>query len=61
MRLRAWTAAENEAATELIVATENGYHTLNYNDGYGTVGRYYYLNASKYGWLDSTIKGRFAP
>lgn len=61
VRIRAWTAAENEPATELKVAVANGRHTLHYNQGYGTVGRYYYLNASKYGWLDSIIKGKFAP
>ncbi|HEL1980797.1 TPA: hypothetical protein TY296_000231 [Streptococcus suis] len=61
VRIRAWTVAENEPATELKVAVANGKHTLHYNDGYGTAGRYYYLNASKYGWLDSVIKGKFEP
>ncbi|MGQ7416747.1 hypothetical protein HPA30_11010 [Streptococcus suis] len=61
VRIRAWTAAENEPATELKVAVANGRHTLHYLSGYGTVGRSYYLNASKYGWLDSVIKGKFAP
>ncbi|MGQ7354165.1 hypothetical protein ACTGXY_04895 [Streptococcus suis] len=61
VRIRAWTVAENEPATELKVAVANGKHTLHYNYGYGTAGRYYYLNASKYGWLDSVIKGKFEP
>ncbi|HFI0101961.1 TPA: hypothetical protein ACGO43_001386 [Streptococcus suis] len=61
VRIRAWTAAENEPATELKVAVANGRHTLHYLSGYGTAGRYYYLNASKYGWFDSVIKGKFEP
>ncbi|HEL2052377.1 TPA: hypothetical protein TY426_001994 [Streptococcus suis] len=61
VRIRAWTAAENGPATEQKVAVANGRHTLHYLSGYGTAGRYYYLNASKYGWLDSVIKGKFEP
>lgn len=61
VNLRVRTAAENEPATTLIVAGSNGRYGLYYFSGYGTVGRYYYLNASKHGLLDSTIYGRFAP
>ena len=61
VRIRAWTAAEDEPATEVKIADSNGRYKLYYKDGYGTVGRYYYLNASKYGWFDSNITGRFDP
>ena len=61
VRIRAWTAAEDEPATEMKIADSNGRYNLHYNDGYGTIGRYYYLNASKYGWFDSNITGRFDP
>ena len=61
VRIRAWTDAEDEPATEMKIADSNGRYNLHYNDGYGTIGRYYYLNASKYGWLDSNITGRFDP
>lgn len=61
VRIRAWTAAEDEPATEMKIADSNGRYNLRYNNGYGTIGRYYYLNASKYGWLNSNITGRFDP
>ncbi|WP_424618297.1 hypothetical protein [Abiotrophia defectiva] len=61
VNLRAWTSAEGEPATAMVVAGSNGRYSLYYLPGYGTVGRYYYLNASKHGILDSTIYGRFAP
>ncbi|MBK0348396.1 hypothetical protein JDW15_07055 [Aerococcaceae bacterium zg-ZJ1578] len=59
--IRVRTVRENEPATNLILATTNQRYTFTYSAGYGTVGKYYKLNASKYGLFNSTIIGRFAP
>lgn len=61
VNIRVRTDAEGEAATYMYEAHSNARYTLGYMDGYGTKGRYYRLNASKLGWLDTTINGRFAP
>lgn len=61
VNIRVRTSAEGEAATYLYTAETNGRYTMHYLSGYGTVGRYYQLNASKASLLNSTITGRFAP
>lgn len=61
VHIRVRTTAEGEPATYLYEAGSNGRYPMSYLSGYGTVGRYYHLNASKKGPLNATITGRFAP
>lgn len=61
VNIRVRTTAEGEPATSLYTAETNGRYTMHYLSGYGTVGRYYKLYASKESFLNSTITGRFAP
>lgn len=57
--LRMQSALDGSAASNMVLARQNGQQYLSYLSGYGAPSRRYYINASKGSWLNTTIQGQF--